>query len=120
MFRTLITNEATENIDADKPIEVIENEFKKIHKLARENQILQKIKRNVKININARPRKFNVGDLVLLKNEKKEKTELTKKLSNLLLGPYEVISIISDTNTKILVSNRPVTVHNNKIKLHNN
>ena len=73
-----------------------------------------------KIKINARPRKFNAGDLVLLKNEKKEKTELTKKLSNLWLGSYEVISIISDTNTKILVSNRPITAHNNKIKLYNN
>jgi transposase InsO family protein len=92
------------------------SEFKNKHKLAiqlaRENieksKNIQKIQYDKHIN----PVEFKQGDLVLIK------THSPKKLSSLFHGPYEVLERISDTNTKILVKNKPKMLHNNNIKLY--
>lgn len=55
--------------------------------------------------------KLAVGDKVLLENV------TTKKLESRYLGPYDVIEIMSETNTKIKINNNKYkTVHNNQLK----
>ena len=56
---------------------------------------------------------FNVGDKVLLTNELKSRD----KFDPPWLGPYEVIEIISNENTKIKIKNKHKIVHNKRLKL---
>ena len=64
---TSIESAALETVDATRPIEVIENELRQINKIARENQISQKIERKIKFDVTTRDRTFEIGDKVLLK-----------------------------------------------------
>lgn len=57
------------------------------------------------------PRKFKVGDLVLLLKEP------TKKLEDQYVGPYEIIEILDNNNVKIRINAKTIKiVHSDKLK----
>jgi hypothetical protein len=57
---------------------------------------------------------YNVDEMIFLKNENC-KPRLCKKLSQNFSGPYKIIEI-NKPNCTILIKNKPVTVHMNRIK----
>ena len=112
---TSISRSPSDKVNSDKVSETIINELRGIHKLAKENQIHQKIQRKTYFDKKAKPLNFLVGNKVLLKDDQ-PRLELNKKLCPVWLGPYEVLSTPTAVNTKIMVNNRPVLVHNNRLK----
>ena len=112
---TSISRSPSDKVNSDKVSETIINELRGIHKLPKENQIHQKIQRKTYFDKKAKPLNFLVGNKVLLKDDQ-PRLELNKKLCPVWLGPYEVLSTPTAVNTKIMVNNRPVLVHNNRLK----
>lgn len=84
----------------------------KAHEIAQNNLIGSKIK-SKKINTNI---KFKIGDLVYVKNEISRPRHCKKLISN-YSGPYKIISIDSNVNCTIIIRNKKVKVHMNRLKL---
>lgn len=82
------------------------------HKFARENLINSKISNKKQFDRKTNPLKLKIGDKVLLENT------TNKKLGAKFDGPYDVIDILSDVNTKIKIKNNEKVVHNNRLKLY--
>lgn len=80
------------------------------YKEARENLIESKQKNKKQFDSKTNVLKLQIGDKVLLRNEN------AKKLESRYSGPYEVIDITSDVNTKIKIKNSDKIVHNNRLK----
>ncbi|KAG5869808.1 hypothetical protein JTB14_037543 [Gonioctena quinquepunctata] len=66
---------------------------------------------------NSNPSRISEGDKVLLKNE--HTLRKIKETEAQFMGPYEVISIDSDTNCTIIIKRKPTKVHFNRLKLFN-
>ena len=98
--------------------EVYSNELKArlqhANALARRNLLSSKERSKEQYDKHAKPSSFRVGDTVFLKNDATQKGK-NKKLSNLWSGPYDVIST-NGVNSTIFVKNKPVIVHNNRLK----
>ena len=112
-----IMREPVESVDSNRPVEALLNALRETTAIARENQIFNKIERKLTFDKKCKTKNFQVGDLVLLKNEQIT-PDLTKKLMPCWVGPYEIITT-SPTNSKIIVNGRPVLVHNSRLKKYN-
>lgn len=80
------------------------------HEFARENLIKSKQHNKQYYDKYTNPHVFQIGDKVIMENP------THKKLEQRYTGPYVVLEIISDINTKIRVKNRDVVMHNNRLK----
>lgn len=90
---------------------IMKAKFQHSHKMARENILKNKNRSKAYYDVNTRPVHFQIGDQVLLRNEKRK-----NKLSELWTGPYEVLEIVSPENTLIKYKKVNKTVHNNRLK----
>lgn len=81
------------------------------HKDARETLIGKKIARKNRFDLEERTKSsnFEIGSLVLLRNENR------KKLDPIYIGPYEVLSQ-KGVNCDIKYENKRITVHKNRLK----
>lgn len=91
----------------------IKHKLQTSHEFAREKLIKSKHKSKLYYDRYIRPIKFNIGDKVLLIDEAKN-----GKLSQIYQGPYIVIDIIDEVNSKIQIRNSSKIVHNNRLKLY--
>lgn len=89
----------------------LRHKLQEAHKFARENLIQSKNKSKTYYDRKTNNLTLQIGDLVLLENM------TNKKLGPRYDGPYEVITIISDVNTKIRIGNKEKIVHNNHLKI---
>lgn len=81
------------------------------HRFARDNLIKSKMKNKEYYDRKLNPSNFDTGDMVLLRNH------TNSKLGARYDGPYEIIEIVSPTNTKIKISAKENRiVHNNHLK----
>lgn len=104
-----------------KPPEVIYNyddyaselklRLQQCHEKARELLIKNKESSKTYYDRRVHDLEIQMGDKVLLKNE------TGNKLDSLYTGPYTVVSIDSPVNITILVKNKKVKVHKNRLKL---
>ncbi|KAL4084029.1 hypothetical protein QTP88_029345 [Uroleucon formosanum] len=81
------------------------------HQAARERLINRKIKSKKQYDKKEHNRNYNVGDLVLLKDNIQK-----NKLSPLWKGPYEVLDVLDTENITISRNRKQVTVHKNDVK----
>lgn len=81
------------------------------HLIARKNIVSSKKKSKKQYDKKTKDIVFNIGDLVLLRNEARK-----NKLSQIWTGPWEVTFKNSRVNTTIKNKRRSQTVHNNRIK----
>lgn len=81
------------------------------HQLARKHILEQKEKSKTYYDRNSEPLKIKIGDQVLLRNETR-----ANKLEQIWSEPYPVVSIPSPENVTLLVKNKEITVHVNRIK----
>jgi len=82
------------------------------YELARNNLITNKEKSKTYYDKSSKNVEFNVGDKVLLKNEKRK-----GKFDSIWNGPFEVINVPSNVNTSIRIGKQIKIVHNNRLKL---
>lgn len=80
------------------------------HKFARENLIKSKETSKKYFDTKVNILTLKEGDKVLLLDS------TSKKLAPKYTGPYEVIEIVSNTNSKIKIKNKNKIVHNNRLK----
>ena len=90
---------------------IMKTKFQHTHEIARKNILQNKEKSKKTYDINSSPVIFEVGEQVLLRNEKR-----TNKFSEIWEGPYEVLEILSPENTIIKIKNKRKTIHNNRLK----
>ena len=116
-YKPIIPTSLTKNPEPlynyDSYVAELKNKFQHCWKIARDKLIQAKFKSKSYYDKNANIPNFQVGDLVLLKNEVRNKG----KLDNLWNGPYPIIDINSDENTTIRVNRQDKVVHNNRLKL---
>jgi hypothetical protein len=86
--------------------------LQKAHCEARKNLLDSKLLRQHKYNCKAFPTTYVKGDLVLLKNQVRD------KLDPVYIGPYEVIEEVSP-NVKIIKDGKEYLVHKNNTKMYN-
>lgn len=91
----------------------LKNKLQNAHEIAKENLFRSKILNKNQYDKKVHIININIGDKVLLENT------TNKKLESKYDGPYEVIKIISDVNTKILIKGKEKIVNNNRLKLFN-
>lgn len=85
--------------------------MQKSNEIAKENINKSKEKSKLHYDQHIKSVKFSVGDSVLLRDESKK-----GKLSPPWLGPFIVVEVLSDENTRIKIGNTVKTVHNNRLK----
>lgn len=81
-----------------------------MNKAAREQVTKARTLDKIAYDANARPKEFEIGDLVLRKNNARQNS-----LEELYTGPFEIVEILSPENVKIRIGNRIVTQHKNSI-----
>lgn len=86
--------------------------LQEMHQIARQNIVKSKLIAKKYYDRNARPFNVKEGDLVLIRDEKRE-----GKFSPLKLGPYEVIKVISPENSLVKIKNKTKVVHNNRLSI---
>lgn len=96
----------------------LRDKMQKCNKIAKENLIHTKEKSKVFYDKNLNIFVPKLNQLVLLKNVSFQKGK-SRKLQPLWTGPYKVIKLNSKVNSTILVKNKKMIVHNNRIKAFN-
>lgn len=85
------------------------------HQMARENILLQKERSKNNYDKNSSPMEFQVGEQVLVRNETRK-----NKLEGIWKGPFPITEINSAENVTILIKNKNVQLHVNRIKRYTN
>lgn len=88
--------------------------LQKSHQIAREKQLIEKLKTKEYYDKKASDLELNQGDKVLLLNTFKRGEGI--KLQPLYLGPYSVEEIVSETNIKLKIGKKFKVVHKNLVK----
>lgn len=88
--------------------------FRHSHQIAKENILKSKETSKTYYDKNINPIKFEVGNLVLVRQEARP-----NKLIQIWSGPYPIISIKSAENSEIQLKKRKVVIHNNRLKSFN-
>lgn len=91
----------------------IRSRLQNSYQLARKNILQSKEKSKKYYDKGSREVNFQVGDLVLIRNE-----TATNKFSPIWLGPYQVEKINSAENTTVKVGVHPKIIHNNRLRLY--
>lgn len=99
----------------DDYIDEITLKFQKSREIARNNIIQSKHINKKYYDKNINSSDYNIGDKVYLLNEQVGKGK-SKKLTQNYAGPYEVIEKLSPVNYNILVKNKKLLVHTNRLK----
>ena len=86
--------------------------------LARDEILKHKISSKSFYDKNENIKHFKVGDMVLMHNDS-SKIGTSKKFNCKWLGPYEIYSIDSNVNCTILVKNKKLKIHFNRLKYFN-
>lgn len=89
--------------------------LQKSHEIAKQNLIESKEKNKTYYDRNIKNIEFKVNDKVYLLNET-QKPGHSKKLTQNYTGPYIITKINSPVNCTILVKNKPIVVHTNRLK----
>lgn len=85
------------------------------HQLARENILLQKERSKNIYDRNSSPMEFQVGEQILVRNETRK-----NKLEGIWKGPFPITEINSAENVTVLIKNKNVQLHVNRIKRYTN
>lgn len=101
----------------DDYIDELTLKFQKSHQLAKENLIKSKLYNKTIYDKKSTQADFKVGDKVYLLNEL-SKPGQSKKLNPAYTGPYDIIEINSDVNCRLLIKNKKVKVHFNRLNEH--
>lgn len=92
----------------------LKNRFNNSYQIAKDKLISSKEKSKTYYDRNCNVVKFNTGDNVLVKNETQK-----NKFEPLWHGPYEIIEIISNENSKLKMGRKLKIIHNNRLKIFN-
>ena len=116
--KPLIPSALTRSPEIQYNYEIYANELKSrlqhANAIARANLIQSKEKNKEYYDKNINPSSFQPGDKIFLKNEATSKGK-NKKLSSVWSGPFEILST-KGVNSTSSVNNKPLLVHNNRLK----
>jgi Integrase zinc binding domain/Integrase core domain len=98
----------------DDVVTDIKNKHQTTWAQVKDNLELSKIKTKQRYDKNTKERNFMIGELVWLKKEARD-----SKLDDHWSGPYAISEINSPENVTIIIKNKPVRVHVNRIKKDN-
>lgn len=93
----------------------LQHRLQKSHEIARKNLVEMKEKIKTRYDKTSTLHKFQVGDLVYLKNEAVKKG-LSKKLSPDFTGPHKIIEVYDTPDVTLKIKNKHVKVHTNRLK----
>lgn len=88
----------------------LQDRIRSWNKLAEERSNVAKVYNKKYYDINAAEKNFEIGEFILMKNKSRENT-----LSELFLGPFEIIDVCSDNVLKIRKGKKIIKIHKDLI-----
>lgn len=104
-------NTPTISYNYDNYANEMKTRLQKCYQLARKHILEQKEKSKTYYDRNSESLKIKIGELVLLRNETR-----ANKFEEIWNGPYPIVSIPCPENATLLIKNKEINVHVNRIK----
>lgn len=107
---------STTDANYETYLDEIKHLFSSIHKMAKENLAVSKVRNKIRYDVNVEDWQPELGDPVMVHDNP---MGMGRKLQQLWRGPYLVIRLDSEQTSTILNGNKEEKVHNNRLKKYN-